>query len=274
MTLPPDQSGMRYLKVTHQQAIDLQDVMTAVMGARGHGGIDVRYEPSGLSIALRATRPGGLAGVPGVDYLPVKLTGRTTPNGFYTWTEQQWNRTDQVWEDKPEGTTSSTEGFSPARDIALRRTVPLNSIQYITPDPFMATSTGAPVFVFQPVQAWILMRITGSTLSSGSGARWLYTASEVRLSAFTVTNVESGLVLTNELRNLTEVLVNDTRSGSSAWYVGGVQANPSFPESIYPSGFNPVAANQGRDHLAMVHESTANPGTFFFDHAITHDGNC
>jgi hypothetical protein len=274
MTQANKQSDKRPLMVTHQESVDLADVMNAVKRARGSGGIDVRYMRSGLSIALRSARPGGVSGVAGLDYLPVKLTGRTSPNGAYTWTEQQWNKTAGVFEDKPEGLTNASDGYSPARDIALRRTVSLNSIQYIAPDPFMVTNSDQPVFVFHPVQAWILMRITASSLSSGSGARWLYTASEVTMSGFTVANVTGGLVLTNTLRNLAEVLIDDVKSGTSPWYVGGIQANHNVAESIYPSGFNPVPANQGRDHLAMVTESTANPGTFIFSHAISHDGNC
>jgi hypothetical protein len=272
------QSDKRPLMVTHQESIDLADVMNAVKRARGSNGIDVRYMRSGLSIALRSARPGGASGVAGVDYLPVKLTGRTSPNGYYTWTEQQWNKTSQVFEDKPSGNTSASEGFSQARDIALRRTVPLNSIQYIAPDPFMVTSSDAPVYVFHPVQAWILMRITGN---SGSGAQWLYTAAEVTLSESTVASVTGGLSLTSTLRNLAEALNTDTISGTSAWYVGGVQANPAFAGAVYPTGFAPRPVGGGgtsnthrRDQLVRVEESIMHPGTFMFSHPISHDGGC
>jgi hypothetical protein len=213
---------------------------------------------------------------------PVRLTSRYATAGYYEFAELEWNYTSQAWQDKAEPTIT-VASIGMIREIHARRAIPLNQpVVFVSPSPWYRDQAGGWRWTFESPVKWIPVAITGNTALGSTNARWTYSGTEVQLdTSNSYAAVSGGLSLTGIL-NLSELNII-AKSGTTAWYVGGVQANSTTTSSAYPTGFAPrpvggggTSATHKRDVIVAVTEiwDSAGTATYVIERNLTHDGTC
>lgn len=152
------------------------------------------------------------------------------------------------------------------------------------PAPQRAAPVATPFF--------FLAEITGSTTLGSTGARWKYAWREVEFDGDSyatlsggrsgTTGAASGSDLGYAL-NLNEMTITTAKSGTTAWYIDGVQANSTTSGSAYPTGFGVRPIGGGGttgthklNALVWMRDAIDKNGDrrFYFAAKMNHDGSC
>jgi len=102
--------------------------------------------------------------------IPVRLTGRGTDDGFFQFTQVEWDTTTKDWKDSTVGQTHTVLGE--AWERTGRKAIHLDEVVFLEPSDHVVLADGLLALEFDAPLRWIWVELTANSEISAPSNRW------------------------------------------------------------------------------------------------------